>query len=112
VAAASVEVCVWYEADPSQADAVRAAVARLAISMTEGAFAPPPPRLMRRTEPVVRDGAVRDTWMEVWPSIPADGLTAWRDRLAAASVESGAAALARGGRHVEPFELVPGPGTR
>lgn len=109
VSGALVEVCVWYEADPSHADAVHAAVSRLASAMAEGTPAGPPPRLMRRTERVVRDGAPRETWMEVWPLVPADGLDAWLQRLAALSVETGAAALARGGRHVEPFEVVAGP---
>jgi hypothetical protein len=47
--------------------------------------------------------------MEVWPEVPARMLPGWLDRLEAAAAASGAAQLARGGRHVEVFEPRPSP---
>ena len=100
------EVYVWFEADPSDGGQVEAAFERLAHEMVRGGSdgGPERPRVLRRPEPVLRDGLPRDTWMEVWPEVPARMLPGWLDRLEAAATASGAALLARGGRHVEVFE--------
>jgi len=102
---APVEVYVWYESDPAESDRVRAAFVRLAEDMVRGGSDPASerPRLLRRPEAVQRDGQPRATWMEVWPAVPSRMLGGWLDRLEAAAVSSGAAPLARGGRHVEVF---------
>jgi hypothetical protein len=41
--------------------------------------------------------------MEAWPAVPGHALPDWLATLAAQAQACGAAALARGGRHVEPF---------
>lgn len=109
-ARAELEVYVWFESDPADDEAVRAAVGRLADEMASEATAPEtgPPRLLRRPDLKDRDGRPRATWMEVWPSVPAAHLADWLDRLERSAVASGAGALARGGRHVEPFLVQPG----
>ncbi len=108
------EVYVWFEADPSDGGQVEAAFERLAHEMARGGSdaGPERPRVLRRPEPVLRDGLPRDTWMEVWPEVPARMLPGWLDRLEAAATASGAALLARGGRHVEVFEHRSGPRSR
>ena len=108
--AATLEVYVWYEADPADDDAVRAAVGRLADAMVRGGSDPMAerPRLLRRPHTSMRDGAPRATWMEVWPGVPRHALQGWIARLEASALDEGALALARGGRHVEPFEAQAG----
>jgi hypothetical protein len=44
--------------------------------------------------------------MEVWPGIAAPALPRWLRRLEAAADAAGQDRLARGGRHVEPFEPI------
>jgi hypothetical protein len=113
-------VYVWFEADPADDARVRAAVGRLAAEMADAAGAAGSvgrsgdrvelgaagPRLLRRPDLRLRDGHAYATWMEVWPPVPVDGLAVWLERLAACADRCGAAALARGGRHVEPFEPI------
>ena len=107
----TLEVYVWYEADPADDDAVRAAVGRLADAMVRGGSDPlaERPRLLRRPELSTRAGAPRATWMEVWPAVPRHALGGWIARLEASALDEGALALARGGRHVEPFEAQAAP---
>ncbi len=104
---------MWFEAEADQDDAVRAAVSRLAESMSHGGSDPvrERPRLLRRPDRRLRDGRAFTTWMEIWPGVPVHALEGWIARLAASAADSGATALARDGRHVEPFigEPVPGP---
>ena len=111
----TVEVYVWFEAEPADAAAVVAAEARLAASMVRGGSDPhrEHPRLLRRPDLRLRDGQPRSTWMEVWPEVPRHALPGWIARLDASALDSGVAALARGGRHVEPFESLgpPDPGS-
>lgn len=99
------EVYVWFEADPSADAAVQAAIARLADAMTGGApgSSVRRPRLLRRPDLKQRDGRPLATWMEAWPSVPRQALAAWLATLSVQAQACGAAALARGGRHVEPF---------
>jgi hypothetical protein len=101
----ALEVYVWFEADPSDDAAVQAAVGRLADAMAGGApgAASRRPRLLRRPDLKQRDGRPRATWMEAWPAVPGHALPDWLATLAAQAQACGAAALARGGRHVEPF---------
>ncbi|HMS81619.1 MAG TPA: hypothetical protein PKC20_19265 [Burkholderiaceae bacterium] len=127
--AATLEVYVWYEADPADDDAVRAAGGRLADAMVRGGSDPMAerprraqiehcladgdlmagrPRLLRRPHTSLRDGAPRAPWMEVWPGVPRHALQGWIARLEASALDEGALALARGGRHVEPFEAQAG----
>lgn len=110
----SLEVYVWFEAAAGRDDAVRAAFSRLAGSMAHGGSDPvrERPRLLRRPDGRLRDGRVFTTWMEVWPGVPAHALAGWTARLAASAADSGALALAREGRHVEPFVADGWPGVR
>lgn len=103
---ARVEVYVWFEADPADDGRVLAAFARLAEGMVRGGSEPhtETPRLMRRPDLRTRPDGLRATWMEIWPAVPRHAVAGWIDRLAAAADDSGAAGLARGGRHVEVFE--------
>ncbi len=107
-APAVLQVFVWFEADPADDAAVVAAVRHLVEAMSgagdvrdaEG------PRLLRRPDLRLRDGQPRATWMEIWPGVPAASLDAWLAHLASAAQACGVAALAAGGRHVEPFAPV------
>ena len=110
----SLEVYVWFEAAAGRDDAVRAAFSRLAGSMAHGGSDPvrERPRLLRRPDGRLRDGRVFTTWMEVWPAVPRHALEGWLARLASSAAASGAAGLARGGRHVEAFEPMPDPRVR
>jgi hypothetical protein len=112
--AATLEVYVWFEADPADDAAVRAAEDRLAEAMVRGGTDPvgERPRLLRRPDLKQRDGAARATWMEVWPAVPRRSIDGWLVRLATAAASVGATALARGGRHVEPFFAMPAPRVR
>lgn len=109
-AAARVEVYVWFEADPADDALVAAAFARLADGMVRGGSdaVVEAPRLLRRPDLKTRPDGTRATWMEIWPAVPRHALGGWLDRLEAAADDAGAAALARGGRHVEVFEPVAG----
>jgi hypothetical protein len=113
-ASPTLEVYVWYEADPADDALVRAAVDRLAEAMVRGGTDPvgERPSLLRRPGTTLRDGAPRSTWMEVWPAVPRRSLDGWLARLETSALDVGATALARGGRHVEPFEPQPPPRVR
>lgn len=95
------EVCIWFEADPADAAAVRSGFTRMRDSM-----AVPGARLLRRPDRRQRPEGPRETWMEVWPGIAASALPGWLRRLEAAADAAGHDRLARGGRHVEPFEPI------
>jgi len=107
-ATATLEVFVWFEADPAQDEQVSAAFGRLADAMVRGGSDPvvERPRLLRRPDLKARDGTLRATWMEIWPAVPAATLSGWAARLEASAASVGASALASGGRHVEPFVAV------
>ena len=102
----TLEVYVWFEADPGDDALVRAAFVRLDETMARGGSdaSSERPRLLRRPETTTRDGAPRATWMEVWPQVPRRALVGWLARLSTSATSSGTTALAQGGRHVEPFE--------
>ncbi len=108
------DVYVWYEADPADDARVRDAVERLAEAMVRGGTDPlhERPRLLKRPETTLRDGAPRSTWMEVWPAVSRHALDGWLARLETGARDAGATALARGGRHVEVFEPQPAPRVR
>jgi hypothetical protein len=97
----SLQVYVWFEADPADAAEVRDGFARL-----RDAMAVPGARLLRRPDRRQRPEGLRETWMEVWPGIAAPALPRWLRRLEAAADAAGQDRLARGGRHVEPFEPI------
>lgn len=107
----TLEVYVWFEADPADDAAVRAALERAADSMIRGGSDPvrERPRLLRRPDLRLRDGVPRATWMEIWPGVPAHAFAGWVSRLEASAAAEGLDALARGGRHVEPFVPQPRP---
>jgi hypothetical protein len=113
-ASPTLEVCVWYEAEPADDARVRAAVDRLVEAMVRGGTDPlhERPRLLRRPETTLRDGVPRSTWMEVWPAVPRHALEGWLARLDTSARDAGATLLARGGRHVEVFEPQPAPRVR
>lgn len=113
-ASPTLEVCVWYEADLADDAGVRAGVDRLAEAMVRGGTDPlhARPRLLKRPETTLRDGALRSTWMEVWPAVPRHALDGWLARLDSSARDAGTTALARGGRHVEVFEPQPAPQAR
>lgn len=100
------EVFVWYEADPADADRVRAAFVRLRDAERSAhvrAVHAPAARLMRRQDLRERDGVPRATWMEIWPHVPAQCLVRWTANLDAAALACGAAAIATSTRHLEAF---------
>ncbi len=113
-ASPTLEVYVWYEADPADDALVRAAIDRLADAMVRGGTDPVDerPRLLKRPGTTLRDGAPRSTWMEVWPAVPRRALDGWLARLETSARDAGVDALARGGRHVETFEPQPAPRVR
>jgi hypothetical protein len=104
----TLEVFVWFEADPARDAEVLAAFGRLAEAMVRGGSDPAVerPRLLRRPDLKARPDGPRATWMEIWPAVPVATLIGWTDRLSASAASVGAAALATGGRHVEPFLAV------
>ena len=113
-ASPSLEVYVWYEADPADDARVSEAFGRLGETMVRGGSDPGDerPRLLRRPGTTLRDGAPRTTWMEVWPRVPRHALDGWIARLEASARDAGIDLLSRGGRHVEPFEPQPAPRVR
>ena len=114
---ASLEVCIWFEADPLHHDQIVAAFIRLveaveAVEAVAGQAAPMRaagsrpenrPRLLRRPEVVIRAAGPRSTWMEVWPGVGAPQLQAFLVQLEQLAAQTGLSALASGPRHVEPF---------
>jgi hypothetical protein len=111
---ASLEVCIWFEADPLHHDQIVAAFIRLveALEAVEAQAAPMRaagsgpenrPRLLRRPEVVIRAAGPRSTWMEVWPGVGAPQLQAFLVQLEQLAAQTGLSALASGPRHVEPF---------
>lgn len=111
---ASLEVCIWFEADPLHHDQIVAAFIRLveAVEAVEAQAAPMRaagsgpenrPRLLRRPEVVIRAAGPRSTWMEVWPGVGAPQLQAFLVQLEQLAAQTGLSALASGPRHVEPF---------
>jgi hypothetical protein len=111
---ASLEVCIWFEADPLHHDQIVAAFIRLveAVEAVEAQAAPMRaagsgpenrPRLLRRPEVVIRAAGPRSTWMEVWPGVGAPQLQALLVQLEQLAAQTGLSALASGPRHVEPF---------
>lgn len=108
---ASLEVCIWFEADPQHHDQIVAAFIRL-VEAVEAQAAPMRaagsgpenrPRLLRRPEVVIRAAGPRSTWMEVWPGVGAPQLQAFLVQLEQLAAQTGLSALASGPRHVEPF---------
>ena len=111
---ASLEVCIWFEADPlhhdqivaafiSLVEAVEALEAQAAPMQAAGSGPETRPRLLRRPEVVIRAAGPRSTWMEVWPGVGAPQLQAFLVQLEQLAAQTGLSALASGPRHVEPF---------
>jgi hypothetical protein len=107
----SLEVCIWFEADPQHHDQIVAAFIRL-VEAVEAQAAPmrlagsepeSRPRLLRRPEVAIRASGPKSTWMEVWPGVAAMHLQAFLEQLEQFAARSGLSALASGPRHVEPF---------
>jgi len=108
---ASLEVCIWFEADPQHHDEIVATFVKL-VQAVEAKTARMPlaspgpesrPRLLRRPEVVMRTAGPRSTWMEVWPGVGAAQLQAFLVQLEQLAAQTGLSALASGPRHVEPF---------
>ena len=108
---ASLEVCIWFEADPQHRDQIVAAFIRL-VEAVEAQTGPMPsagsgpesrPRLLRRPEVVIRATGPRSTWMEVWPGVEATHLQAFLLLLEQLAAQTGLSTLSSGPRHVEPF---------
>jgi len=93
------ELYIWYEADPDRADAVLQAFAHLQQMMGPST----PSRLLRRSDLVLREGVLRDTWMEIWVLAPGTDPQGFQIGLLRAASEAGLNDLARNGRHVERF---------
>jgi hypothetical protein len=110
----TLEVYVWYEADPADDARIRAAVGRLVEVMVRGGTDPvgERPSLLKRPGTTLRGDAPRSTWMEVWPAVPRHALDGWLARLDTSARDAGLDVLACGGRHVEPFAPEPVPGLR
>lgn len=98
-ASPATELYIWYEAEPGQSDAVLRAFAQLQQVMGASARS----RLLRRSDPVLREGAPQDTWMEIWVIAQLADPLEFQSRLLRAATESGLDALARSGRHIERF---------
>jgi hypothetical protein len=108
---ASLDVCIWFEADPQYHDRIIASF--MALAQAVEALPPPVrpagsgphtrPRLLRRPEPAQREAGPRSTWMEVWPGIASTQLQAFLVQLEQLAAQTGLSALANGPRHVEPF---------
>lgn len=108
---ASLEVCIWFEADPQHHDLVVASFMTLAQAVDD---LPPPvrpagsgphtrPRLLRRPELAMREAGPRSTWMEIWPGVASAQLQSFLMQLEQLAAQTGLSALASGPRHVEPF---------
>jgi len=93
------ELYIWYEADPDRADAVLQAFAHLQRVMGPSI----PSRLLRRSDRVLREGVLRDTWMELWVLAPDTDPHGFQTSLLRAASEAGLDELARNGRHIERF---------
>jgi hypothetical protein len=106
-AAGTLEVYVWFEADPAHDAAVRQSFLQLVQRMTrqgpDAAAGPGAPRLLRRTDLRARPEGLRATWMEVWSGVPASGVAPWLAAMEAAAAATGSTGWACGGRHVEVF---------
>jgi hypothetical protein len=108
---ASLEVCIWFEADPQHHDLIVATFIKLAQAVEAQATLTGlassdlqrRPRLLRRPEVVVREAGPRSTWMEVWPGIASTHLQAFLAQLEKLAALTGLSALASGPRHIEPF---------
>jgi len=108
---ASLEVCIWFEADPQHHDQIVAAFIRLveaveaqAGQMSAAGSGPESrPRLLRRPEVVIRATGPRSPWMEVWPGVEATHLQAFLVLLEQLAAQAGLSTLSSGPRHVEPF---------
>lgn len=108
---ASLEVCIWFEADPQHHDQIVASFMALAQAVEAlpspvrpaGSGPHARPRLLRRPELALREAGPRSTWMEVWPGVGATQLQAFLEQLELLASQSGLSALASGPRHVEPF---------
>jgi hypothetical protein len=113
---ASLEVCIWFEADPQHHDQIVAAFIRLveaveaqAGQMSAAGLGPESrPRLLRRPEVVIRATGPRSTWMEVWPGVAATHLQDFLVLLEDLAAQTGLSTRSSGPRHVEPllFEIV------
>jgi len=111
------ELYVWYEALPEQegevlsafAALVRVLQAKLSHEATQDSAASrdrwcdTPARLLKRADPVTRNGQLRDTWMEVWCMPDALTPAAFERLLEQACAQLGCYTLALGGRHLERF---------
>ena len=108
---ASLDVCIWFEADPQLHDRIVASF--MALAQAVEALPPPVrpagsgphtrPRLLRRPDLAKREAGPRSTWMEVWPGIASTQLQPFLSQLELLASQSGLSALASGPRHVEPF---------
>ena len=107
----SLEVCIWFEADPQHHDLVVASFMTLAQAVDDLASPMRPassgphtrPRLLRRPELAMREAGPRQTWMEIWPGVSSTHRQAFLMQLDQLAVQTGLSALASGPRHVEPF---------
>jgi len=109
--AISLDVCIWFEADPQHHDRIVASFLTL-VQAVEGLAAPMQPanpapdtrpRLLRRPELAMREAGPRQTWMEVWPGVASTQLQPFLMQLEQLAAQTGLSALASGPRHVEPF---------
>jgi hypothetical protein len=108
---ASLEVCIWFEADPQHHDRIVASFMTL-VQAVEALPSPVRPagsgphtraRLLRRPELAMREAGPRQTWMEIWPGIASAQLQPFLMQLEQLASQTGLSALASGPRHVEPF---------
>ena len=108
---ASLEVCIWFEADPPHHDRIIGSFLTL-VQAVEALPPPLPPagsaphtrpRLLRRPELSLRDSGPKHTWMEVWPGVASAQLQPFLTQLEQLAAQTGLSALASGPRHVEPF---------
>ena len=107
----SIEVCIWFEADPQHHDRILASFLTLVQAVEDlpspvrpaGSGPHARPRLLRRPELAMRETGPRSTWMEIWPGIAPAQLQPFLMQLEQLAVQTGLSALASGPRHVEPF---------
>lgn len=93
---------VWFEATPDAAPAIEQGFHKLRQMLADQHGGSAAGRLLRRTSQVLREGVPHDTWMEVWPAIPAAQLKTWLDQLEQQSHACGYTACC-GMRHTEIF---------